>query len=196
MAVIDKQYQTQMRGGTYNDNLVRLQSEFFEIVKSGVSPRGLHHMLGRLLKAFENQRVECNRQIRKLEAELNFNEGTANACCMFSNLILSMLEGYNRDGLLSGISPEEMKKSKDIEQVEKVEEEVDKLKKEEERIKAEMLKKYCANCGCQDEGDMEKCDCSCHNGKHCGNEHCIVCNDLSNYFLLKKKKRSTRKKKK
>lgn len=194
MAEDERQYQTQRRGGTHKENFVRLQSEFHKITSSGdVSIRGLHQMLGQLLKSFENLRMQSEKQIRKLQDELMFNQGTADACATFSNILVSLIEGYNSSGLLSGIPAGQMadinneKKEetiKDVEEEEKVEVETD----------IDALKRVCANCGCQDEEDMKKCDCSCHVGKPCGNENCIICKDLSEYKLIKKKRRGRPKK--
>lgn len=190
MAEDERQYQTQKRGGTHKENFLKLQSEFHKILKDGsISVRGLHQMMSQLLKSFENQRLQSEKQIRKLRDELSFNEGTANACAMFSNLLVSLIEGYNSSGMLGGISSEELKKE------EKTEKEEPAPEVDSGPTAEDILKTVCANCACQDEGDMASCDCNCHNGKHCGNKECVICDDLSNYKFLRKKKRGRPKKK-
>jgi hypothetical protein len=186
----ERQYQTQKRGGTHKENFVKLQAEFNKIFTNSesISPRGLYQLMSQFLKSVEGLRMRSEKQIRDLQNELVFNQGTADACSTFSNLLVSMMVGYHDSGMLTGV------KAKDVEEKED--------KKESEEVKedivtdVEMLKKVCANCGCQDEGDMAECNCPCHDGKSCGNDQCIICKDLDNYELKKKKKkRKTRKKK-
>lgn len=151
----------QRKDGTHREHFSRLTDQFQKLVEYGAAtPERYKQMCFTLLKSFEGVRLDQERQIKNFEAKIAYCRATQQNCSMFSNLLVGFMatqvQEAGRAEALGMPSPSEETGNG-------------------ERISdTEMLRRICV-CGCVDEEDAAQCECSCHSGKPCDLEHCVVC---------------------
>jgi len=152
---VDRIMADQARGGTYREHVVKLQKEFRNLVSDGATdPATFEQLLCRLLQNFEQERLNNEAQIRRLQNEMAYCEATNRACVMFSNVLVNVVASVRHD-----MKPIETTLVSD---------------KPAPITDTEMLKKICI-CGCVDEEDAKTCKCVCHTKGHCDVLTCVYC---------------------
>jgi hypothetical protein len=155
---VDRIMADQARGGTYREHVVKLQKEFRDLVSDGApDPATFERLLCRLLQNFEQERLNNEAQIRRLQNEMAYCEATNRACVMFSNVLVNVVASVRHD-------------LKPIETTPVSEKPVP-------ISDTEMLKKICI-CGCVDDEDTANCNCVCHTKGFCDVPTCIHCQTI------------------
>lgn len=143
------------RGISHRESFVNLQSEFANLQRLGAGGKDFESVAMGLLRAFENTRKKNEGQIARIREEIKFCEATNHACDMFEQLLMGLI-GAARVNLEQGHEPSTPPSPEGV------------------VADTDVLKTICV-CGCQDEEDTKTCKCLCHQGQHCGNANCVVC---------------------
>lgn len=150
---IDESSTAQKRHGTLREHIARLRSELRELLKMGASVGDFEVILYRMLSHFESARIKAEAAYRDLEKKKAYIEADMRSASMYSEVLISLVEGYRQEA----ISKNESKK--------------------EYRLTEDVINEICA-CGCTDEEDEKECSCSCHKGIPCDVSYCVPCRQL------------------
>jgi len=146
----------QKRTGAAVQHIVSLRKEMQQLIdQGGATPELFEDTLATILRAFEVERVDQERQIRDYERKIEFCRATQRAASQYSSLIVGILMTKSRESRLPKT-------------------EVAPIKNGERISDKEMLQRICA-CGCVDAEDEANCDCVCHQGGYCDNPNCVTC---------------------
>jgi hypothetical protein len=174
----------QKKMGTFKMHLQELQVHFRDLMEEGITePRVFEKTMEDFLRQFETIRVVQEREIRRLETQMAYCRARQRAASEHANLILAILttnvnqaiQAYRDTGGASAKPPESTLPDEIISDT-------------------EMLKRICI-CGCVDEEDAARCDCSCHTVGYCDDPRCAVCPDKKSAAEAKPKKKKVTKKK-
>lgn len=164
----------QKKNGTFQTQFQRLRLQLRDLTEGGVDPKDVEEVFMTLLRGFENQRLSHQRNIRKLERQIEWERAQEHACSQHAALMLGTI-GVQITRKQSGQAAMPSDTPQD-------------------RISdTELLKTICI-CGCQDEEDAADCDCPCHTDKgYCENPKCSVCPPKKEEAEKISKKKPTRK---
>jgi len=155
----------QKRMGTYKMHQHELQVHFRDLMQAGISDsRVLEKALEEFLSKFETIRVTQEREIQRLEQQISYCRARQRAASEHANLILAILTTHVSRAVQSANAADGKVPSSGAPTTPGI------------ISDTEMLKTICI-CGCVDEDDASKCDCSCHSVGYCQDEKCAVCPD-------------------
>lgn len=164
----------QKKNGTFQTNFQTLKGGLQRLLEGGVDPHHIEEIFMTLLRGFENERLSCERNIKKLERQIEWERAKQHACAQHAALLLGIV------GVQLG--------RKESQQAQMPQNDPSPVLTDKE-----LLKTICI-CGCRDEEDAANCDCPCHHGGFCENPRCSVCPGKKAAIEASEQETKTRKK--
>lgn len=167
------------KNGGFQEIFYRVKESIRELTQMGLSnPAELEYLFLQTLRSVEQMRVEAERNIHKLERQIEWQRAIQASASQFQAILLGSVQSRVQAGKASA----QIKASFAVEE------------QPNPQSDTEVIKTICI-CGCRDEKDAKDCKCKCHTIGHCEKEDCAVCPSIrisgkpSSAIILKKSRK-------